>query len=83
MRAPRWQFLVGAGIAALLLWLSLRGVDLGQIAESLAQANYGLLLVSCLLTLVAFYIRAVRWGVLLRTIKDIPHGSLFSATMIG
>lgn len=83
MRAPRWHFLLGAVAAALLLALSLRGVDFASLAAALSTANYWLLIPASILTLLAFYIRAVRWGVLLRSVKVISNGSLFSATMIG
>jgi uncharacterized protein (TIRG00374 family) len=83
VRAPRWQFLIGAVVAILLLALSLRGVDLAGLVTALKEANYWLLIPASALTLLAFYIRAVRWGILLRSVKVISNGSLFSATMIG
>ncbi len=70
-------------MAVLLLWLSLRGVDLAALGASLARAQYWLLLPAFLLTLLAFFLRALRWGVLLRAVKPMPPGSLYAATMIG
>lgn len=83
MKGMRWQLWFGAVAAVLLLWLSLRGVHLGALGESLARARYWLLAPAMGLTLVAFYLRALRWGVLLRTVKPVPAGSLYSATLIG
>jgi uncharacterized protein (TIRG00374 family) len=83
VKVPGWQFVLGAVIAVLLLALSLRGVDLASLGRALSEANYWLLIPASLLTLLAFYIRAVRWGVLLRSVKVISNSSLFSATMIG
>jgi uncharacterized protein (TIRG00374 family) len=83
VRRPGWQFLLGVLLGALLLWLSLRGVDLPRLWDALVHADYWLLAPACVVTLAAFYVRAVRWGVLLRAVKPIPTGSLFSAMMIG
>lgn len=83
MKRTRWQFVAGAALAVLLLVWSLRDVELATLGRSLATANYWLFLPSCALTVLHFYVRALRWGVLLRTVKEIPQGSLFSATMIG
>jgi uncharacterized protein (TIRG00374 family) len=83
VRRTRWQFLAGAALAALLLVWSLRDVQWDALARSLAGANYWLFPAACALTLLHFWVRALRWGVLLSTVKHIPRGSLFSATMIG
>lgn len=83
MRAPRWHLFAGLAVAVLLLVLSLRGVNLGEVGAAMASANYWYFVPACLLTLLAFYVRALRWGVLLKSVKKIPSGSLFSATMIG
>jgi glycosyltransferase 2 family protein len=77
------QLALGLGLSALLLWLSLRSLDLKEIARALAGANWVWFLPICLLTLLAFWLRAVRWGWLLHSVKSIGVGSLFSATMIG
>ena len=83
MRRPSWHFLLGVVLGVLLLWLSLRGVDLPSLWDALVHADYWLLVPACAVTLAAFYVRAVRWGVLLRAVKPIGPGSLYSATMIG
>jgi hypothetical protein len=83
VRRPGWQFLLGVALGAGLLWLSLRGADFPRLWDTLVHADYWLLAPACAVTLAAFYVRAVRWGVLLRAVKPIPNGSLFSATMIG
>ena len=66
----------GAVVAIGLLALSLRGVDLASLIRALSAANYWMLIPASLLTLLAFYIRAVRWGILLRSVKVISNGSL-------
>jgi len=83
VRKRSWQLLLGAGLGVVLLLFSLKGVDMKSLWDALAHANYWLFAPIFALTLAAFYVRAVRWGVLLRTVKAIPAASLFSATMIG
>jgi uncharacterized protein (TIRG00374 family) len=77
------QLGIGLALSAVLLWLSLRSLDPRAIGQALAGANWIWFAPICLLTLFAFWIRAIRWGWLLHSVKPIGVGSLFSATMIG
>jgi uncharacterized protein (TIRG00374 family) len=77
------QLALGLVLSAVLIWLSVRTLDWGQAMRALAQANWLWFLPACAITLLAFWIRAVRWGWLLKSVKPIGAGSLFSATMIG
>ena len=79
----RLQLALGLLLSAFLLWLSLRSLDPREIAGALARANWLWFVPICLLTLVSFWVRAIRWGWILRKIKPIPVQSLFAATMIG
>jgi len=79
----RVQMLIGAGLAALLLWLFLRGTDLAEIGAELRRADYRWVLVATLLTLFANVQRAWRWRYLLMPIKTVGVGSLTSAIFIG
>jgi len=82
-RQMQLQLGLGLALSALLLWLSLRSLDLREVGRALATANWVWFLPICGLTLLAFWLRAVRWGWLLHSVKPIGVGSLFSATMIG
>ena len=77
------QLAIGLLLSAALLWLSLRSLDLHAVVASLAGANWLWFLPICLLTLLSFWVRAVRWGWILHGIKPIPAPRLFAATMIG
>jgi len=79
----RIQLFLGLALSAFLLWLSLRSLDPREIGGALARANWLWFVPICLLTLVSFWVRAVRWGWILRGIKPIPVRRLFAATMIG
>ena len=77
------QLLLGLALSAVLIWLSVRSLDLREVGRALASANWLWFLPICGLTLLAFWIRAVRWGWLLMGVKRVNAWSLFSATMIG
>lgn len=77
------QLLIGIALSVVLIWLSVRSIDPREVGRALANANYFYFLPICALTVLAFWIRAVRWGWLLRSVKPIGPSSLFSATMIG
>jgi uncharacterized protein (TIRG00374 family) len=74
---------VGAGLAALLLWLFLRGVDLGRVAGELQRADYRWVLAATVLTLLVTVHRAWRWHYLLLPIKSIALGPLTATTFMG
>jgi uncharacterized protein (TIRG00374 family) len=75
--------LLGVLLSALFLYLAARGARLDRMADVLRQANYWYMIPCVALTLLAFWIRAMRWRFLLHSIRAIPQGTLFSATMIG
>jgi uncharacterized protein (TIRG00374 family) len=77
------QLALGLGLSAFLIWLSVRSLNMGEVLRALASANWLWFLPICGVTLLAFYIRAVRWGWLLRSVKPIAVSRLYSATMIG
>ncbi len=77
------KLLVGLGVSAVAVWLSMRDVRLSEVWESLRKANYLGFVAVMLLTLVGFWIRAIRWRSLISSPRRISTDSLFSATMIG
>ena len=74
---------VGVVVSALCVWLSMRDVRPAEVWHALRQANYLGFVAACVLTLLAFVLRAIRWRPLLSTPRPIGYPSLFSATMIG
>ena len=95
MRPRLRRLLMQAGVfalAALLLYLALRGVDFAEVAEALRTAAYGWLVPLFLLTLLSHAIRAWRWTLLLDALPpDAPTAAprqasfktAFNALMIG
>ena len=77
------QFGIAIGISALCVWLSMKEVDIGRVAQSLRSANYLGFAGVMAITIFAFWVRAIRWRLLLRVDRPVATDSLFSATMIG
>lgn len=61
----RLTALAGAAAGAGLLWLALRGLDLGALASSFARADARVALPVLLLDLLELYFRSLRWRLLL------------------
>lgn len=74
---------IGILVSVVCVWLSMRDVRLSEVVAALRQANYGGFALSMALTLVGFWIRAIRWRSLISSPRRLSTDSLFSATMIG
>lgn len=79
----RWRLLAGAGLAVLLLWLVLRGLEPGALLTALRRADPALLAASAATTLALYVVRSWRWGLLLLPLGRVPFARLFSVTVIG
>jgi uncharacterized protein (TIRG00374 family) len=77
------QLLLGIGVSALCVWLSMKDVRFGEVLTALRGANaLGFVLVM-LVTLGGFGLRALRWRYFIQAGRPLSMDSLFSATMIG
>jgi uncharacterized protein (TIRG00374 family) len=92
-RSPQ-KFLLRAAsflLAGVLLYLALRGTDLGRVWTALQQADYRWAIPAVLVTLISHYLRAWRWQILLNTLptadavreKSISINASFGSLMIG
>jgi uncharacterized protein (TIRG00374 family) len=79
----RVQLLAGIVISVVCIWVSMRDVRLVEVWSALRQANYLGFVGVMGLTLLGFWIRAVRWRSLIAAPRRLSTDSLFSATMIG
>jgi len=77
------QFAVGLVISGVCLWFAMHDVRPAEVWAALAQANYLGFAALIGLTLLGFWIRALRWRWLLTTPRPVGLDPLFSATMIG
>ena len=62
---PAVKYLLLLAVAGLLLWVSFRGVKWSDFSEGLKSANFGWIGVSMLVSILAFYIRSVRWRLIM------------------
>ena len=83
-RGPDGRVLVGFALSAALLVWALWGVDLGEVARALAAANLPLLLGAAAAGTATFFLRAVRWQMILTPGDErLPIGPPWRATAIG
>lgn len=74
---------VSLGLAAVLLWLFFRRLDLGELARTLSAAHPGWLAVALAVTALNFPLRSWRWTRLLHHVGRVSQWEAFSATCIG
>ncbi|MBD3163041.1 MAG: flippase-like domain-containing protein [Candidatus Eisenbacteria bacterium] len=79
----RWTVAIGLLVSGLFLYFAVRGARIDEMLEALARANYLYMIPCVAATLLAFWIRALRWRYLMASIRVIPQGLVFAATMIG
>jgi len=77
------QLLIGLAVSAVCVWVSMRGIDLHSVWDALRGASLVGFLAAMALTLVGFWLRAVRWRLLIGSSRPLSTTSLFSATMVG
>jgi uncharacterized protein (TIRG00374 family) len=70
-------------LAAALVALFLRNVDIWHVASEIAHANFGWLLLSLATMLINLAIRSLRWQYLLEPLGQASFGSAFRATAVG
>jgi uncharacterized membrane protein YbhN (UPF0104 family) len=70
-------------LAAVLLYLSLRGVDWKGVWRTIAGARWGFLAAGCGCSCFSFFLRSLRWRILLNAEERLSVGTVFSATMAG
>ena len=66
------QATVFLALAALLLWLSFKGIDLKELGAVLREAQYWWLLPAVIFSVMSFFIRARRWNLLIEPLGYKP-----------
>lgn len=74
---------LGIALAVLLLWLATRGVDSGALLAAMTRARPLPLIMVVVLTVVMYAIRAMRWRLLLPSLREASILDLFGITNIG
>ena len=79
----RWQFWLGMIISAVMLYFALRGLQLGEVWETVKSAHFIWLLPGVAVYFIGVWVRTWRWHYLLRPVKKIPTASMFPVVAIG
>ena len=82
-RGRAWSWILSVPLAAVLLYLSLRGVDWKGVWRTIAAARWAFLAAGCGCSCFSFFLRALRWRILLNAEARLSVGSVFSANMAG
>ncbi len=79
-----WKLALGVGVSAFFIWFVLRGVDPAEVIAQISQANPWYFLGSVFVGTAGYFVRALRWKVLLHPIKpDTALRSRFAGVSIG
>ena len=77
------SFIVGLVISAAALYFAFRKVPLGDLISYLASINYLWLLPALVMVMISFYLRAVRWQIILASSRNITFWQAYHPMMIG
>lgn len=70
-------------LAAVLLYFTLRGLDWGAFWNAIRNGRYEILLLTVPIASASYFIRGMRWAVLVRSEASVPVLSVFWANMVG
>jgi hypothetical protein len=79
----RWQIWLGILISAILLYVSLNGLQLSLVWKALQGAQYLWLIPGVAIYFIGVWVRSWRWHYLLRPLKNIPTKTMFPIVTIG
>ncbi|MRS03681.1 flippase-like domain-containing protein [bacterium] len=79
----RWQIWLGILISAILLYVSLNGLQLNLVWKALQGAQYLWLIPGVAIYFIGVWVRSWRWHYLLRPLKKIPTKTMFPIVTIG
>jgi len=82
-RGRFWSWILAVPLAAFLLYWSLRGVDWKTVWHTIAGARWGFLAAAGCCTCCSFFLRSLRWRILLNAEERLSVGAVFCATMAG
>jgi uncharacterized protein (TIRG00374 family) len=82
-RGPAWSWILSVPLAAVLLYLSLRGVDWRGVWRTIAGARWGFLAAGFGCSCFSFFLRSLRWRILLNAGERLSVGLVFCASAAG
>jgi uncharacterized protein (TIRG00374 family) len=78
-----WKAIVGIALSLLFIYLAFRRVDLRQMRQALAGADYWYLLPVLAVIVLGLVLRSLRWQYLMRPMRRVGLGVLFTSLCIG
>lgn len=77
------KLVAGILLGAVLVYLSVRGINFQDVADGLKTIRYGYIIAVLITLLLMQALRSWRWGVILSPLEKIDQLSLFSVTSVG
>jgi uncharacterized protein (TIRG00374 family) len=77
------KVIAGLALSALLVWLSIRGIEFRGVMDGFRTIRCGYVLPAVAAMFLMQLLRSIRWGVILRPIGKVDQLSLFSVTSVG
>ena len=77
------SFIAGLAVSIAALYFAFRNVPIGDLYRYLASINYLWMLPALAMVMISFYLRAVRWQIILTSSRQIPIWRAFHPMMIG
>lgn len=81
--ARAWSWAVSILLAGVFLYFSLRGVDWGQVLRTIAAADWRYIALAGAITTGSFFLRSIRWRILLNAEAWFSVPTVFWANMAG
>src|SRR5437763_1491369 len=82
-RPRQLYWLVSLPLAGIALYFALRGVDWRRVWQIASHANVALVVLTCSITAISYFVRAARWRILLRASGPIGFGTVFWSNSSG
>jgi len=77
------KLIAGLALGALLVWLSIRGIEFRGVADGFRTIRSGYVLPTVAVMFLMQILRSIRWGLILRPIGKVDQLTLFSVTSVG
>jgi hypothetical protein len=77
------KLIIGVALGAVLVYLSMRGIDLQQVFDGFKQIRLDYTLLFLLIAFLVSVLRSVRWGLMLGPLERVSQLSVFSVSCVG
>jgi len=78
-----WSWVLAFLLAGVLLYFSVRGVDWKQVGRAIAGARWSYIALATAITSGSYFLRSIRWRILLNATDRLSVGTVFWANMAG